>query len=106
MDMRFLRNPYYLPSLKRLTGNNKKVINYVLKDPGAEPFLESFHRTVSGMIDGYIKEGKYHINIALGCTGGHHRSVAMANTLASMFEADGMTVSVMHRDLDLMAKGI
>ncbi|NLA69571.1 MAG: RNase adapter RapZ [Clostridiales bacterium] len=106
MDMRFLRNPYYLPSLKKLTGNNRKVVNYVMKDPGAKPFLDSFHATVNGMIEGYIREGKYHINIAIGCTGGHHRSVAMVNALAKMFEADGITTSVMHRDLDLMAKGL
>lgn len=105
IDMRFLPNPYYVPSLKRLTGNNKKVKSYIMKSPLAGKFLEEFHETVTGMIGGYITEGKYHLNIALGCTGGHHRSVAMANALAEMFKEDGHRVTLMHRDLDLMAKG-
>ncbi len=105
LDMRFLPNPYYVPSLKKLTGNNKKVQNYVLKSPLAGQFIDSFHEMISNMIPGYIKEGKYHINIAFGCTGGHHRSVTMANKMAEIFKDDGLRVSVAHRDLDLMAKG-
>ena len=53
------------------------------------------------MVPGYINEGKYHLNIAFGCTGGHHRSVAIANSLADMFKKDGVRVHVSHRDLDL-----
>ncbi|MBQ0004661.1 MAG: RNase adapter RapZ [Clostridiales bacterium] len=105
IDMRFLPNPYYVPSLKRLTGNNKKIQNYVLKSPLAQDFIEDFHKTVKGMIPGYINEGKYHLNIAFGCTGGHHRSVTMANEFAKIFKEDGIKVSVTHRDLDLMGKG-
>lgn len=105
LDMRFLPNPYYVPSLKKLTGNNKKVQNYVLKSPLASQFIEGFHEMISSMIPGYINEGKYHINIAFGCTGGHHRSVTIANKMAEIFEKDGLRVSLNHRDLDLMAKG-
>ncbi len=105
IDMRFLPNPYYVPSLKKLSGNNKKVSSYVMKSPLAQPFIDQFHKMVSGMVAGYIKEGKYHLNISVGCTGGHHRSVAIANELGRMFKEDGLRVSVSHRDLDLMAKG-
>ena len=56
------------------------------------------------MVPGYINEGKYHLNIAFGCTGGHHRSVAIANAVAEKFRADGMRVRVNHRDLDLQNK--
>lgn len=105
VDMRFLPNPYYVASLKKLTGNNKKVRNYVMKSPLAQQFLVQFYEMINGMIGGYVKEGKYHLNIALGCTGGHHRSVAMVNELAQKFEADGLRVSVTHRDMDLMGKG-
>ena len=105
LDMRFLPNPYYVPSLKRLTGNNKKVQNYVLKSPLAQQFIDNFHGVITSMIAGYIKEGKYHVTIAFGCTGGHHRSVTMANKMAEILQADGLSVTVNHRDLDLMAKG-
>ncbi|MCF0141471.1 MAG: RNase adapter RapZ [Mogibacterium sp.] len=104
-DMRFLPNPYYVPSLKKLSGNNKKIQNYVFKSPLAEPFLMTTYRQLLDMIPGYINEGKYHLNIAFGCTGGHHRSVTMANKMAELFEADGYRVSLSHRDMDLMAKG-
>lgn len=105
LDMRFLPNPYYVPSLKKLTGNNKKVQNYVLKSPLSQQFIDNCHGMIQAMIPGYISEGKYHINIAFGCTGGHHRSVTMANKMAEIFEADGLRVTLNHRDLDLMAKG-
>ena len=105
LDMRFLPNPYYVPSLKKLTGNNKKVQNYVLKSPLSQQFIDNYHGMIQAMIPGYVSEGKYHINIAFGCTGGHHRSVTMANKMAEIFEADGLRVTLNHRDLDLMAKG-
>ena len=100
-DVRFLPNPYYVPSLKKLTGNNRKVRDYVFKSELAGQFVRSAHDLIGSMVQGYIDEGKYHLNIAFGCTGGHHRSVAVANAVAEEFKKDGMRVMVYHRDLDL-----
>jgi UPF0042 nucleotide-binding protein len=103
-DVRFLPNPNWIPSLKKLTGNNKKVVNYIFKSELASQFTDSVHILLRAMVPGYINEGKYHLNIALGCTGGHHRSVVIANALAEEFKKDGMRVRVNHRDLDLQNK--
>lgn len=103
-DVRFLPNPYWIPSLKKLTGNNKKVVNYIFKSELASQFTDSVHILLRAIVPGYINEGKYHLNIAFGCTGGHHRSVAIANAVAEKFRQDGMRVRVNHRDLDLQNK--
>lgn len=100
-DVRFLPNPYYVPSLKKLSGNNRKVKEYIFKSELAGQFVDSAHALLKSMVQGYIDEGKYHLNIAFGCTGGHHRSVAIANAVAEEFRKDGMRVRVYHRDLDL-----
>ncbi len=100
-DMRFIPNPYYLKSLRNLTGNNKKVRDYVLRFDITRKFLSDFDALINELIPGYIKEGKYHINIGIGCTGGHHRSVVMANELGRIFEQQGKNVNVRHRDMDL-----
>ena len=100
-DVRFLPNPFYVPSLKKLTGNNKKVKDYIFKSRLAGEFVDSVHSLLKSMVQGYIDEGKYHLNIAFGCTGGHHRSVAIANAVAEEFKKDGMRVRVYHRDMDL-----
>jgi UPF0042 nucleotide-binding protein len=98
-DMRFIPNPYYVPSLKKLTGNNKKVFQYVMKQDIAKEFAEQLHQMLQNIIPKYIKEGKYHLNIAFGCTGGQHRSVSMARHMAAVFEEDGYRVTLKHRDL-------
>lgn len=103
-DVRFLPNPYYVPSLKRLSGNNQKVRAYVFRSELAGEFVDEVHLLIRSMVKGFIKEGKYHLNIAFGCTGGHHRSVAIANAVAEEFRKDGMRVRVKHRDLDLQNK--
>lgn len=103
-DVRFIPNPFWVPSLKKLTGNNKKVADFVFKHEIARNFLEESHKLISDVVPGYIAEGKYHLNVAFGCTGGHHRSVAIANALAELFKADGFRVRVTHRDLDLQNK--
>ena len=103
-DVRFIPNPYWVPSLKKLTGNNKKVRDFVFKHDIANEFVDSVHELLLSMVPGYINEGKYHLNIAFGCTGGHHRSVAVANAVAEVFKNDGMRVRVNHRDLDLQNK--
>lgn len=104
-DVRFLPNPYYVPSLKKLTGNNRKVREYIFRSELADQFVSSVHDLLVSMVGGYMNEGKYHLNIAFGCTGGHHRSVAIANAVAEAFKKDGMRVRVKHRDLDLQNKG-
>lgn len=98
-DMRFIPNPYYVPSLKKLTGNNKKVSQYVLKHEISKEFIEQISALIDTIIPYYMKEGKYHLNMAFGCTGGQHRSVAMANEMARLFEAKGYRVTLGHRDL-------
>ncbi len=103
-DVRFVPNPYWVPSLRRLSGNNKRVAQFIFRNEIANQFVDSVHILLRAMVPGYINEGKYHLNIAFGCTGGHHRSVAIANAVAEKFKADGMRVRVNHRDLDLQNK--
>ena len=98
-DMRFIPNPYYVPSLKRLTGNNKKVFQYVMKQQIAKDFAAQLTVMMDTVIPCYIKEGKYHLNVAFGCTGGQHRSVTMANHMAEVFREKGYRVTLRHRDL-------
>ena len=98
-DMRFIPNPYYVAALKKLTGNNRKVRDYVMKFRESANFVEKADELISEMIPFYIREGKYHLNVAFGCTGGQHRSVAMANIFAEKFNAAGRRITVMHRDL-------
>ncbi len=103
-DVRFLPNPFYVASLKKLSGNNRKVKEYIFRSELADQFVNSAHDLLKSMVPGYINEGKYHLNIAFGCTGGHHRSVAIANAVAEEFKKDGMRVRIYHRDLDLQNK--
>lgn len=98
-DMRFIPNPFYITSLKSLTGNNKKVRDFIMKQPESILFFESIHRLINGIIPSYIREGKYSLNVAFGCTGGQHRSVAMANEFAQIFKKEGKRITLEHRDL-------
>lgn len=98
-DMRFIPNPYYVPSLKELTGNSMKVKNYVLRQQVTIEFMEKIVPLLEEIIPAYMQEGKYHLNIACGCTGGHHRSVASANELARIFREKGYRITLAHRDL-------
>ena len=99
LDARFLPNPFYLNSLKKLTGNNRKVRDYVMKSPLAKNFVGRIVGLAVDTIPGYIKEGKYSLVVAIGCTGGQHRSVACANEIADHFRELGTHVVVIHRDL-------
>ena len=99
LDMRFIPNPYYVPSLKKLTGNNKKVSQYVLKHDITKEFINRTTEIIDKLIPCYIKEGKYSLTIAIGCTGGQHRSVAVANELHRIFTEKGRRVTLEHRDL-------
>lgn len=99
-DCRFLPNPFWVPELKDLTGLDEPVRDYVLDLPGAREFVDGYLRALVPVIAGYGRENKRHATIALGCTGGKHRSVAIAEELgARLRELDGIAVSVKHRDL-------
>lgn len=99
VDVRFIPNPYYVKSLKNLTGNNRKVQNYVMRHDITKFFIKSFIAMIEGLVDAYQKEGKYSLNIAFGCTGGQHRSVTLANEVAGIFERGSYHVNLEHRDL-------
>src|SRR5665648_827217 len=98
-DMRFIPNPFYVASLKGFTGNNKKIREYVMKQPESKLFLEVIRKLINGIIPAYIKEGKYSLDIAFGCTGGQHRSVTMANEFAQIFKRDGRRITLEHLSL-------
>ena len=100
MDVRFLPNPHWVDDLRPHTGQHAAVRDYVLGQPGAGEFLETYHRLLDVVIDGYRREGKRYMTVAIGCTGGKHRSVAIAEALATRLqEGDYLTVRVLHRDL-------
>jgi UPF0042 nucleotide-binding protein len=100
MDVRFLPNPHWVDELRRHTGQHPAVSEYVLKQPGAEEFLDTYHRLLSLVVEGYRREGKRYMTVAIGCTGGKHRSVAIAEALAERLEPnDELSVRVLHRDL-------
>jgi len=98
-DMRFLPNPYYVPSLRDKTGNNKQVQEYVFKAPEAMDFLDRLDVLLDAVIPAFLREGKYNLVICFGCTGGQHRSVAMANAFAGRLTAAGRHAVLIHRDL-------
>jgi UPF0042 nucleotide-binding protein len=100
IDMRFLPNPYWIPELREFTGRDESVRDYVLSQEGAEEFLDRYHELLRLINGGYRREGKRYLTVAVGCTGGKHRSVAVAEELARRLGGeDGVEVSVVHRDL-------
>ncbi|MFD9737576.1 RNase adapter RapZ [Umezawaea sp. NPDC059074] len=100
MDVRFLPNPFWIPELREQTGLDGEVRNYVLSQEGAEEFLDRYHELLRLIGAGYRREGKRYLTLAVGCTGGKHRSVAISEELASRLATeDGMAVKVVHRDL-------
>lgn len=99
MDVRFLPNPHWVDNLRRHSGQHPDVRDYVLGQPGAVEFLDSYHQLLDVVIDGYRREGKRYMTVAIGCTGGKHRSVAMAEALAERLADTDLTVRVLHRDL-------
>ena len=99
-DVRFLRNPHYEPTLKPLTGRNPAVAGYVAGDPGYRPFIDSLKGLVGPLLPRFDAEGKSYLTIAIGCTGGRHRSVAVAEELAEWLRGAGRSVTLSHRDAD------
>lgn len=99
LDVRFIPNPYYVSSLKRLTGKNKKVSQYVMKQDITKEFVNRLQEILTRLIPCYVKEGKYSLTVAFGCTGGQHRSVAIANEMYKIFTEEGWRVTLEHREL-------
>ncbi len=97
-DVRFLPNPFYVESLKKLTGNDKPVRDYVMSFPEAGQFMAKLEDMISFLIPGYVKEGKNQLVIAIGCTGGQHRSVTIANALAEKLRGGDYGINLYHRD--------
>lgn len=104
-DVRFLPNPYYLEELRYQTGNDQEVRDFVMKQEATKPFLEKLEELVRFLIPNYISEGKHQLVIAIGCTGGKHRSVTVANQLYQrLADGDELGIKVEHRDIDKDAK--
>jgi UPF0042 nucleotide-binding protein len=100
MDVRFLPNPHWVDELRPQTGQHPAVRDYVLSQPGATEFLQTYHQLLKLVVDGYSREGKRYMTMAIGCTGGKHRSVAMAEALAGLLGGnEHLSVRVLHRDL-------
>jgi len=98
-DVRFLPNPNFVPSLKALTGNHAPVIRYMRRQKDTGIFLQKLKSFLSYVVPRYIKEGKSYLTIGIGCTGGRHRSVMIANALAEALGGQGYPIRVRHRDL-------
>lgn len=99
-DARFLPNPFWNPDLKALTGQDSRVSEYVMSQPGAAEFVSTYASALAPVFAGYQRENKRHATIAIGCTGGKHRSVAVAEELATLLrDLPGVAVSIKHRDL-------
>jgi UPF0042 nucleotide-binding protein len=98
-DCRFLPNPHWVPDLRPHTGKDSAVREFVLAQDGATDFLDRYGDLLRMVFDGYEREGKRYALVAIGCTGGKHRSVAMAEQLADRLCGDGVDVQVVHRDL-------
>ena len=99
IDVRFLPNPFYDPEMRSLTGLDKKVSDFVLEHPKTKEFLTAWFQLLDAVMPGYIAEGKPQLSIAIGCTGGQHRSVAIAEATARYLERQQYHVSTSHRDL-------
>ena len=100
MDVRFLPNPHYIDELRPLTGLDEPVYDYVMQQPETETFYRKFTELLDYIIPGYKKEGKASLTIAIGCTGGQHRSVALSERISRHLQNDGYVVNVTHRDKD------
>ena len=99
-DCRFLPSPHWVESLRPLRGTDAKVKRYVMKQPETEAFLAELERLFALLLPAYVKEGKSYLSIGVGCTGGHHRSVVLAEELARTLERLGFPAQVHHRDIE------
>ncbi|HRA75014.1 MAG TPA: RNase adapter RapZ [Propionicimonas sp.] len=101
LDVRFLPNPHWVPELRPQTGLSQAVSAYVLNQTATPGYLDAVDNLVAAMTPGYLREGKRHATLAVGCTGGKHRSTAIIAELARRWQARGLAVNVVHRDLGL-----
>lgn len=99
MDVRFLPNPFYIKEIRHLTGNDKEIQEYVLKFEETKIFLRKYFNLIKFLVPHYIKEGKTNLVIAIGCTGGQHRSVTLANKLGALLKNKDYKVTIKHRDI-------
>ena len=98
-DMRFLPNPFWVPELRPHTGRDEDVADYVKQRPAAQTFLDQYVPLLENVAGGYLTEGKRFMTVAIGCTGGKHRSVAMTEEIAARLRAHGIDTRASHRDL-------
>ncbi|MEO6145203.1 MAG: RNase adapter RapZ [Dermatophilaceae bacterium] len=98
-DMRFLPNPFWIPKLRSRNGTDPEVSGYVMQSLGATEFVDRVVDLMQPMIAGYQREGRRYVTLAVGCTGGKHRSVAVAESLAARLKSDGVATFLVHRDL-------
>lgn len=106
MDVRFLPNPYYDPDLRYLTGLDAPVRDFVMYREETVEFIKRWRALLDCVMPGYVAEGKQQLAIAIGCTGGQHRSVAIAESTGDYLKSNGYRVSVAHRDLALAARRV
>jgi len=105
-DVRFLANPHYEPQLRDLTGLDKRVVDYIAEDGRLDELYVRLHALLDFLLPEYVSEGKAHMVIAIGCTGGRHRSVALAEHLAARYrEHEDLDVAIAHRDLEKLPRG-
>jgi UPF0042 nucleotide-binding protein len=105
-DVRFLANPHYEADLRELTGEDPRVVEFIARDGRLEEFYERLHALLDFLLPQYVSEGKSHLVIAIGCTGGRHRSVAIAEQLTERYrDNDDLDVAVAHRDIDKRPRG-
>jgi RNase adapter protein RapZ len=105
-DVRFLANPHYEAELRELTGKDARVVDYIARDGRLDEFYERLHALLDFLLPQYVGEGKAHLVIAIGCTGGRHRSVAIAEHLAERYrDSDELDVAIEHRDIDKRPRG-
>jgi len=104
IDVRFLQNPHFVERLKPLTGLDPTVSSFVLESNHCQEFLEHYTNLLNFLLPLYIREGKSYLNIGVGCTGGQHRSVAIAQELAQGIKSENVRMSVKHRDIALLSK--
>lgn len=97
-DVRFLPNPFWQENLRHKTGTDPEVDEYVMNQPAAANFLSDFSKLLRNVTDGYLSEGKRFLTVAIGCTGGQHRSVSIAENMAARFVKEGVECYVSHRD--------
>ena len=105
LDCRFLPNPHWIEELRPLTGLDEAVASYVLGQDAAGEFLRHLDGLLALLLPAYVAEGKAYLTLAFGCTGGRHRSVAIAEAVADLLRARGVEPTVVHRDVDKVTDG-